>query len=228
MTNFKYTISVKNHEIKDVLTSSIRNKIDVLILWMRTLKLILMKLQIEEEPINGPLEISLFSDMSRIFYCLEDKIFSVNFPFNVTWDSDKSIPVEFKTKYWQGINLHIVSKVISILSTSSFETLTDINSILDRITEKDDDYSSVIPHHFDVWSFISELLIADDGYIRYDHDPGGAKEHLHPLLHLDIFYQNTTSFKLGLYQKLDLEVITNILDKNSDCHYVHKYNKNRD
>lgn len=72
----------------------------------------------------------------------------------------------------------------------------------------------------DIWCLFRELLISEDGYIRYDHDPDNAAGDMHPLHHLDVFYSSGSTFKLGLRNSIDTATFEDYLDITTACRYI--------
>ncbi len=62
----------------------------------------------------------------------------------------------------------------------------------------------------------------EDGYVRFDRDEDRVNGHYHPLDHLDVFYSNKATFKLGLRAHLDESQFLDILDIGTECHYLNK------
>ena len=65
------------------------------------------------------------------------------------------------------------------LLKSSFNT--------DCIFEFADPIATIVDYNLNFWSFLRELLLYEDGYIRYDYDEEHQDGLLHPLNHYDIF-----------------------------------------
>ncbi len=42
----------------------------------------------------------------------------------------------------------------------------------------------------------------------------------HPLMHLDVYYSNRNTFKIGCRSQMEMEQFMNLLDLNSDCYYL--------
>lgn len=72
----------------------------------------------------------------------------------------------------------------------------------------------------DLWGLLRELLLWEEGYIRYDDDPGNVNGDIHPRYHLDVFYSGASTFKLGLRQAIEHATFADILDINTSCRYL--------
>lgn len=70
------------------------------------------------------------------------------------------------------------------------------------------------------WSLLRDLFLFDDGYIRYDYDEVLENGLTHPLNHLDIFYSTRTTFKVGFKNRIREAHFMDLLDVNSDCHFL--------
>lgn len=150
--------------------------------------------------------------MSRIFYASQDKIFSLNFPFFVRQDSSG---LTFSTANCPNVDNKVTSNILSLLDSNEVLNHSDFFAFADPIIELYDVDNTA-------WALFRDLMLCEDGYIRYDHDPARKNGHLHPLHHLDVFYSNSTTFKVGYTEQMSLENMTDILDITTDCHYVSK------
>lgn len=190
----------------------IRGKSDVIILWMNAVKAFL----VQQPPVVSDVAASLsifVSTMSRLFCVMGDgrKIYSISFPFTVRTD---------------GAELCFFSRSgIAIDSQMSSLVLTLVNT--DGVLEAIDPYAFIEPVltamdiNYGAWSLLRELMLAEDGYVRYDWDTARVNEHLHPEHHLDLCYSNASTFKVGLPRQLTQVNFLAILDVNTDCHYLH-------
>jgi hypothetical protein len=85
----------------------------------------------------------------------------------------------------------------------------------------------IISFEENIWTTFRDLLISEDGYIRYDKDEKGYKEaklkkeeHRHPLNHIDVFYTNQLTLKLGLTEEyIDTDLI-DMMNTNTNCRYL--------
>ena len=88
----------------------------------------------------------------------------------------------------------------------------------DRIEEMMDDID--VNESENLYRVLTELLIMEDGYIRYDYDPEHENGHLHPLHHYDIFYHSNNTFKIGLNKKCEFLNMLNLLNNSENRHYI--------
>ncbi|UQZ25499.1 hypothetical protein [Actinobacillus pleuropneumoniae] len=64
------------------------------------------------------------------------------------------------------------------------------------------------------------LLSFNDGYIRYDYDFEHENGSIHPLYHLDIFFSNYATFKIGLARRYQINDLLDLLDQEKSCKYL--------
>lgn len=206
MKRFKFRID--RFQANQLLTP-IRDKADVISLWMDAIKLMLAYVPVTNDLASGDMTL-IVSKMSRIFFTTENKIFSLNFPFFV---SEEDGGLAFSTAHCPVVDNRITSEILSLLHTEGVLAETDILSFAEPIIN-----SSEIDDN--VWAFFRELMLCEDGYVRYDHDPDRQDGHAHPLDHLDVFYTTASTFKIGCKNQLSLSDLTDMLDLRTDCHYV--------
>lgn len=189
----------------------LRNKRDVLYLLMRTIKVILLSRDLPV-PRDVAGKMVLYVDkMSRIFFMSERKIFSIALPFVVKEEADGRLT--FSDLLHPIIDSKVTSEIISLLESETLFSTPDIYVFLDEI-------SPISNYDSDLWQLFRKLLLAEDGYIRYDFDEAHVDGHRHPLHHLDVFYESHTCFKLGLHRQIDGAVFQDILDLTTDCYYA--------
>lgn len=193
----------------DQICSPIRTKIDVISLWMNTIKMMLAYVPVPQELVGGTMAL-VVSKMSRIFFVLEDKVFSLNFPFFVNYDGGE---LTFSTLSCQLVDNKVTSEILSLLHTNGVLTSVDVASFADPIID-----SCVIDSG--IWELLRDLMICEEGYIRYDHDPELQNGDIHPLHHLDVFYSTASTFKIGCRKRFSLPDFTDMLDIRTNCHYI--------
>lgn len=187
----------------------IRRKADVISLWMNAIKLMLAYVPVAEDQAQGDMAL-VVSKMSRIFFAAENKIFSLNFPFCVSEDESGLV---FSTLHCPSIDNRITSEILSLLHTEGVLAESDVLSFAEPIID-----SCGIDAN--VWAFFRDLMLCEDGYVRYDHDTGRQNGHIHPLDHLDVFYSTASTFKIGCKNRVSLDDLSDMLDLKTDCHYV--------
>ncbi len=154
-------------------------------------------------------------EMSRLFFCRGDKMFSVMFPFQVK--DYPSISFEYEQI---PIDSKLLSMLIGIVSSNDFKS----DYALDFITPIGD----LQDHEYrDFWKILRFLMTCDIGYIRYEDDPEGFRKasrngmpKQHPRYHYDVNIASQASFKLGLSKKLMPDDFINFLNNKKDRYMV--------
>lgn len=190
----------------NLLFSPIRSKTSLIKILMESIKIMLVSDDIPENRTRGKILLHV-SRMSRLFYFSENKYFSINFPFSVSDNSIcyQSIKIDNKT----------ISDVISILE----ENCQSFDSFFELIMG--DDYEERSKNYVnELWKLLQNLFLFEDGYIRYDYDKERQDETYHPLNHLDIFYSNSCTFKIGLKNKISEDDLTKILNTEEPVYYL--------
>lgn len=189
---------------------SIREKKDVILLLIETIKFIKASPYISEDT-DAKITITI-SRMSRIFYILNNKYFSIIFPFRIETDEKE---YRFFLKDGTELTYEFLSKITELIKNEAFfktfedfiEEIFDKNNILPNLEEK-------------IWDFIKEICFLEYGYLRYDYDLEHENGNFHPLNHLDINYSNRTTFKLGLSKKITTQEFIEILDNTLERKFI--------
>ena len=191
----------------------IRSKADVIVLLMNAVKQMLINYEISDADSTGVMQLQI-SDMSRLSFFTEDKFFSICFPFFAKNIDDSNI--EFYTKNGTIVDNKLSSEILSIVNDNKFIACQDVYEFLEPIDQVEYPSSGL-------WNVFIELMLFEDGYIRYDHDIERQDPIMHPLNHIDLFYNSSNTFKLGLYKKPNANDFIDILDKTTPCHYLHQH-----
>ncbi len=194
----------------DVFFRPIRNKSEVIEVLMEAIRYMLINSNISEENSKGKIILKV-DKMSRLFFFTQNKYFSIVFPF-FAGEIDNKYFFSFKNQI--DIDIRLISQVISIIKCDEFKA----NCSLDFVAPICD-YEEECDENF--WIFLRELLLMEDGYIRYDYDEEHKNGNLHPLNHYDIFYSSNATFKIGLDDKLREDIFIDLLNINSDCKYLY-------
>jgi hypothetical protein len=207
----RISFNLDERQVK-LLFSPIREKTDVIKLLMESIKIMLVNNEMKENLIKGRMLLHV-SKMSRLFYFSDNKYFSINFPFFINQEDT----LFFYSKNLKDIDSRITSDVLGILSSE--KNLIASSSMYDLLelaseTEDDEDYRNIF------LSFLNELLLFEDGYIRYDYDEKRTNELTHPLNHLDIFYSSGSTFKIGLTKRISEDFLIDLLDLQTVCHFL--------
>lgn len=175
-----------------------------------------------EEKVNDYNKIVFFREkMNRIFLVSENKIYSIIFPFNLQIDHN-TLSLNFKNII--EIDSLSISNLIVLLKSPLINSDNCLDFI-EPILEIEDNYNDKY------WSVFKDLLLQEDGYIRYDKDEEGYLEAKkknegckHPLHHIDIFYTNSATFKIGLDNSILENELIDTLNVSTDCKFLKKCN----
>lgn len=197
----------------------IRTKNDLLKLLAHTIKFLILHPTPDTATVAEDRKLILYVDkMSRLFFCVEDKIFSFRFPFSIKVNSeDNSISIEFKD-YFKFDNI-ISSWLLAIFEQEDF-----FNGTLDNVNERilweiiENNWENI---DLDVaCKLVKYLMLFESGYLRYDHDEEREKGGMHPEHHLDIFFSSSSTMKLGLKNSVKSEWFIDLVNINTECKYV--------
>ena len=194
---------ILDHYQIDDFFKPIRSKRDVIILLMKSIKLMLIG---DITPIKKPSGhmYLIVSKMSRLFYVKKDKYFTIGFPFKVINNENR---LEFYSSFNElKIDNQITSNVLALFPNKIF----DLEIFFEDLYCQSESLRVLI----------TSLITYEDGYIRYDCDPERKNGRLHPLNHYDLFYSSNTTFKLGLNKSLDIEKMIDCLSIETECHFI--------
>lgn len=199
--------------------NSIRNKKDTILLLLETIEqLLVYSEEIKEfsdfEVIKTEEDLRIviyINKMKRLFYCTKNKVQSVCFPFTIISDENS---VEFFHEK-SLLDYSKISILKGVFKRSSMTTLTELNDEL----LNDDYYNSLCENEKEVINQVLLFLtIFEDGYLRFDfHDTENFNEDFHPLHHIDLYYTNSNTFKLGLEEEMSLKKNIKIIDITEKC-----------
>jgi hypothetical protein len=193
----------------DWMFSPLRTKNQVIELLMKSIKLMLVGDQLEASEAKGKM-VLVVSKMSRLFFFTENKYFSITFPFYVSFQDSK---IYFSSKGGLSIDNKVTSEVLSIINNKNSFNSDNIYALADSVLE-------IADYNNKFWPLIRDLLMYEDGYIRYDIDPKHENQTNHPLNHIDLFYSSNATFKLGLRTKANNAYFMNLLDITCQCNFL--------
>lgn len=199
----------------DIFNFIVRSKLDLLELIASVLEILLDTNRVVVDAVQTLAEKNLkisivVSKMRRIFLISHKKYVSFYFPFNIDNQKDRDIIFIPEAKI---IDHAFISSLRSTLQEIKNRNGQALESCIDLILDADEQDASF-------WSIFSYLLQMDDGYLRYDHDVENMSEDYHPEYHLDIFYSQSTTFKLGLKNRLTECNLQKILNIKDFCSYI--------
>jgi len=134
-------------------------------------------------------------NIKRAFFLRDNQIFSLHLPFNFSKNNSNDDYKRFKFRVeihgieieaWHLAKLKVIISDKNFLNKNCYE---DIDNIIESGIKISDNEINQI------YIILKTLMLAEDGYLRYDID---FKNHPNIPHHLDIFYSNTSTFKLGI------------------------------
>ncbi|HAS6076777.1 TPA: hypothetical protein I7141_12880 [Vibrio vulnificus] len=204
----EFTVPIADAHL-DLFFSPIRRKEDIIRLLMNTIKYAHSNIEISGE-IKSKFKI-IIDDMNRIVYESEGKIFSIRSPFYVKSEQNR---LHFYTKNIPDIDNVISSRILSFINDDRFNSPNSLEFIepLEELFEDPDR----------IWAFVHELMLFEDGYLRFDYDPENENGRLHPLSHLDICYTTASTYKIGTYNPPCANYLVQLLNGNENAKYLEK------
>lgn len=214
MKEFKFLL---NQTILRKYFIPIRDKSTVVEILMESIKYMLINPTIQPEDVKGEMILKI-DKMNRLFFFTKDKYFSIVFPFYIKKNDDE---FNIYSKTISNIDNKLISQVLSVIKSDEFNSQCSL-----EFAEPIYEYDATYEESF--WTFLKELLLMEDGYIRYDYDKENyikhkerGEEHLHPENHYDIFYSGDSTFKIGLKKRIPHDDFVDLLNIKTDCKYLH-------
>lgn len=215
-----------NKKIYELVCRRIKLKSHLIELLIEISSLIIVNVQVKNEEF-GKLIISV-DDMKRTFFTIKEpsvevyKHFSFNFPFKISHEYGI-----FKLETMNG-GIKIESPHVAILralcANGAFDErecryglLLDFSQLVETISI--DLGLEMQYYESDLNQILMELFTFEPSYIRFDYDKERENGRIHPLNHLDVFYTQSTTFKLGCKQ-LEFDKFMDILDTKTECEYI--------
>lgn len=203
----------------------IKSKIQIIKILLEFVRgILLYRETIEERDIKSPYVKLIIDKKSRIFFFNKKKYYTIHFPFNCLIQ-EGSLEITYQGyRNIIPIKSEIISKVIEILNDEQFNSVSALDFIepIDKM-ESEIDY---------IWELLKGLLMFEDGYVRFDNDSeeynrakNEGREHTHPENHIDVFYNNGNTFKLGLKRKSTPDEFIDYFDPKKDCKYLKGFNE---
>jgi hypothetical protein len=197
-----------NEISRDRFFRPIRNRFDIVVLLLESIRIIINNINISENKSKGKMIFNI-EKMSRLFFFSDKKYFSINFPFfidnslrgNVVYDKNNT-----------HIDSRIISEIMELFLGKNISSSNNLTAFFDSLEE--------IYEEKNIWNIIIELLTFEEGYIRFDEDIEHIGE-LHPQYHIDVYYRESNKIKLGLRNILAESEFLNLLDSKSCCYFLH-------
>lgn len=203
-----YTFFLDNISVNEFF-KPIRSRSHAIERTLRALKLMGLNPKIPKTSIKG--ELRLYIDkMNRIFFYTENKYFTLNFPFSVQGTINE---MKFYSDYLGVIDNKKSSDLLALIN-SGVQNEECIDAFYDK-------FCDVVEYNVEIWNEFRRLIQLEDGYIRYDHDPINEDNDIHPLNHLDIFYSQSSTIKIGLKNKFSKDELIDSVNIKTNCKYLY-------
>lgn len=173
----------------------------------------------EQYHIKGKVVLKI-DKMSRLFCFLEDKYFSIIFPFDIEQRTEETGICRI---FDAALNMEIDSRLI-VLLRRMLERIDFEERPIDEIIENayldvgDEGYTGT--EISNCFSLILRLFSMELGYVRYDYDPEHQNGTLHPLYHLDVNYSSNGTYKIGIKKEMKETEFVDLLDRTTACRYI--------
>ncbi|WP_409592054.1 hypothetical protein [Vibrio jasicida] len=198
----------------DSFFNPIKNKVQTIALLMHSIKYMLINPIVSKERKKGEIIVNI-DKMSRIFFSKDDKYFSVTFPFTMKFDGSC---YSFSFKNQMDIDSKLTTEVLALINEPNFTSGCSLE-FADKISLYQEDTGN---EHY--WNFLREMLVNEDGYLRYDYDNKNYLKHnksdIHPLNHLDIFYGSNATFKVGIRRRIKNDEFLDLLNIKTKCNFI--------
>lgn len=214
MKHFEYYI---DESLQEIASRAIRCKQDILLLLAYTVKAIveqeLSKNIRFTQPENKNYRLQVHVDrMNRLVYCMDKKIFSYQMPFDIYEADDGGMIIKYNHEWV--IDSYLSSVLITVFGdVDCFDgTIEDIYYRVDNRIKNI--YNTDGLGEDVIWKLLKDLMLYEPGYIRCDDDPDPNRMNpdTHPRYHLDINYESSATYKIGLQRMITPEEMLSILD----------------
>lgn len=198
----------------------VRSKFDLIRILIECIKYMSVNIFLDySKTVEQPFFVLYISKMSRLIVVLEYKIYSFRFPYTVIEDESKRTLTFNDRNTNTEINGLSTSIIMSFINSSNTESIDNYNVLFSDILEEVlCDFKQDLLEDKPIWcSILNELLMFESGYIRYDYDTQNENERIHPKCHIDVFYSNGNSCKIGLKQEIGVDWFIDFMDISTAC-----------
>lgn len=215
-----------NQSVYSLICRRIKSKLHLIELLIEICSLVIVNIPVRDEKYG---KLTIYTDkMRRCFFSIKDsraevyKHFSFNFPFQIYKEYEI-----FKLQTLSG-EVCIESAHIAILraicANGGFDEkdcryglLLDFSQLVETTIV---DLGLEMQYYERALNqILMELFTFEPSYIRFDYDEKNENGRIHPLNHLDIFYTQSSTFKLGCEQ-LDINKFIDILNIETECRHI--------
>ncbi len=205
MKNINFYYSKYDFDFKNAIESIIDEKWKIADLLLQSIKYMLTNDTFTKS--DGCNYFTLYvNKMSRLFFWLDDKYFSITFPCE--WYNN-----EVKMITPKGGQVIIDNKLSSVLLRVVSETKLSSEVSYDEILESYLQYDELVDDIDDILDCVSYLKTFESGYLRFDIDKNASeRKNPHTYYHMDINYTLKAQWKVALSSKFKKDDFIDILD----------------
>lgn len=204
------------HYFEDKVLKIIREKEDIIVLLLETIKMFLVGNIIKDDQRKGKVILKI-DKMSRVIFEIKDKYISFNFPFSIETRESED---EYFRIYDSNIGIDIDNKIVSIILGLISQNILSKDSLEELYYELS--YTENVYDLDTIWNLLRKLILFESGYLRYDYDPVHENGTMHPLNHFDFYFSSGNTLKVGLDSKITIEDFISILDVQTECHFMRR------
>jgi hypothetical protein len=198
----------------------IRSKLDVIRLLVYSVKYILTEPHNNRGTSSHNKIVLYVNKMSRLFFCIENKIVSFQFPFFVNESEETPELLDITFAPFMQIDSVNSSLLIALFNQPDIFD-GDLDTILTRVLEEMNENEWPVSDINQFLELIKHLMLFEPGYLRYDHDEDNQNGSFHPEHHIDFYYSSNNTFKLGLKKEAQPEWLVDMVDTLSECKYIY-------
>lgn len=187
----------------------IRKKKDYLILICEVASYLLSYVDVSREE-KDFIHVLKDDKTTRLIFHSKDKVFSVSFPFFLyLYDGG----ISFKYDDFE-VDIMMISYMKSIFLDDDFDVfdVSDISILADE-------YEGNVYH---LKRVLTTMILFEEGYFRFDHDPDSENGRVHPLNHFDFFYSNSSTFKIGSHVMPSHKFVLEMIGYKNEKKYLEK------
>lgn len=220
MLHFKINQRIYNN----LFNYPIRNKFDSIRALINTYDYLINYTSIELDLDYCYLDIFIKNiDGYRIFFLEKNKIFTICSPFRIKKTDGEIIITHDLIGKVSNMEISLLKRMFNDENIFMIQDAMNSYCSLEDIINEDFSGSHHDPQI--IWELLVNLINYESGYVRYDHDPGNKNsEEVHPLHHLDISYNNYSTYKFGLHDKILIEDFIDIFDATTNQLFLRKLN----
>lgn len=145
-------------------------------------------------------------DTNRLLVTKKDGYFSMALPFQVL---DEGEIISFNFDY---LGEEVSGRLISIMKNIIYTHTEGCFSHDEVVLSLVENFSLTVEEATNYYEGFIYLLTEDHGYFRFDDDPKNANGAVHPRLHFDFFFKNSTNIKLGIHKAPGINFFYDIFD----------------